>query len=61
MRASASCSSPKTAKEAVWERDLKRYLPQSGGVSGGADFSNLAVFSHSDLGRKGEYPSAFVA
>jgi superfamily II DNA or RNA helicase len=50
---------PKTAKEAVWERDLKRYLPHIGGVSGGADFSNLAVFSHSDLGRKGEFPDRF--
>jgi superfamily II DNA or RNA helicase len=50
---------PKTAKEAVWERDLKRYLPHIGGVSGGADFSNLAVFSHSDLGRKGEFPERF--
>lgn len=50
---------PKTAKEGVWERDLKRYLPHIGGISGGADFSNLAVFSHSDLGRKGNFPERF--
>ena len=35
---------PKAAKEAVWEPHLSRLLPHIGGVGGGADFSNLAVF-----------------
>lgn len=47
---------PKAVKEAVWDRDLKTYLPH---IGGGADFSNLAVFSHTDLGRKGDYPDRF--
>ena len=50
---------PKAVKEAVWDRDLPKYLPHIGGVGGGADFSNLAVFSHTDLGRKGEFPERF--
>ncbi len=50
---------PKPAKEAVWEPHLRRLLPQIGGVGGGADFSNLAVFSHTDLGRKGDFPARF--
>lgn len=49
---------PKSVKEAVWERDLRTYLPHIGGV-GGADFSNLAVFSHTDLGRGGDFPARF--
>ena len=49
---------PKAARAAVWERDLRRYLPHIGGVSGG-DFSNLVIFSHTDLGRKGDFPSRF--
>lgn len=28
-------------------------------MSGGADFSNLAVFSHTDLNRKGDFPTRF--
>jgi hypothetical protein len=28
-------------------------------VGGNADFSNLAVFSHTDLGRRGEFPERF--
>jgi PLD-like domain len=40
---------PKSVKEAVWDRDIRKYLPHVGG----ADFTNLAVFSHTDLGRKG--------
>jgi len=28
-------------------------------VGGGADFSNLAVFSHTDLGRRGDFPERF--
>ncbi len=42
---------PKAAKEAVWEPELRQWLSHIGG--GGNDFSNLAVFSHTDLGRKG--------
>jgi superfamily II DNA or RNA helicase len=51
--------SPKGAKEGVWEPHLRKYLPHIGGVGGSADFSNLAVFSHTDLGRKGEFPDRF--
>jgi superfamily II DNA or RNA helicase len=51
---------PKAAKEAVWEPHLKRYLSHIGGVGGGADFSNLAVFAHTDLGRKGDFPERFA-
>ena len=50
---------PKAAKEAVWEPHLRGWLPHIGGVGGGADFSNLAVFSHTDLGRKGDFPERF--
>ena len=50
---------PKAAKDAVWEPHLREYLPHIGGVGGNADFSNLAVFSHTDLGRKGEFPERF--
>ena len=50
---------PKAAKEAVWEPHLRDWLPHIGGVSGGGDFSNLAVFSHTDLNRKGDFPERF--
>jgi superfamily II DNA or RNA helicase len=50
---------PKAAKDGVWEPHLREYLPHIGGVGGNADFSNLAVFSHTDLGRKGEFPERF--
>jgi len=50
---------PKATKEAVWEPHLRDWLPHIGGVSGGADFSNLAVFSHTDLNRKGDFPERF--
>jgi superfamily II DNA or RNA helicase len=50
---------PKAAKEGVWEPHLREWLPHIGGVGGGADFSNLAVFSHTDLGRAGEFPERF--
>ena len=50
---------PKAAKEGVWEPHLRRWLPHIGGVGGGADFSNPAVFSHTDLGRKGDFPGRF--
>ena len=41
---------PKAAKEGVWEPHLRNLLPHIGS----GDFSNLAVFSHTDLGRKGK-------
>ena len=50
---------PKATKEGVWEPHLREWLSHIGGVGGGADFSNLAVFSHTDLGRKGDYPERF--
>ncbi len=50
---------PKGARESVWEPHLRRWLPHIGGVSGGADFSNLAVFSHTDLDRVGSFPERF--
>ena len=50
---------PKATVEGVWEPHLRRWLRHIGGVGGGADFSNLAVFSHTDLGRKGEFPERF--
>ena len=49
---------PKATKEGVWEPHLRKYLPHIGGVGGG-DFSNLAVFSHTDLNRKGDFPDRF--
>lgn len=45
---------PKAAREAVWEPALRQYLQHLHG-----DFSNLAVFSHTDLQRGGEYPPRF--
>lgn len=48
---------PKAAKEGVWDPHLREWLPHIGG--GAADFSNLAVFSHTDLNRKGEFPERF--
>ena len=50
---------PKATKEGVWEPHLRDWLPHIGGVGGGADFSNLAVFSHTDLGRTGDFPERF--
>lgn len=50
---------PKATKEGVWEPHLREWLPHIGGVGGSADFSNLAVFSHTDLGRTGDFPDRF--
>src|SRR5262245_3176052 len=47
---------PKATKEGVWEPHLREWLPH---IGGGADFSNLAVFSHTDLGRKNDFPERF--
>ncbi|GBD96261.1 ATP-dependent helicase HepA [bacterium BMS3Abin06] len=49
---------PKATRKDVWERDIKRYLPHIGGISGG-DFSNLVIFNHTDLGRTGEFHYRF--
>jgi superfamily II DNA or RNA helicase len=50
---------PKGAREAVWEPHLRTWLPHIGGAGGGSDFSNLAVFNHTDLTRKGDFPERF--
>ena len=50
---------PKAAREGVWEPHLRDWLPHIGGVGGGGDFSNLAVFNHTDMGRKGDFPERF--
>ena len=50
---------PKGTKEGVWKPHLRRWLPHIGGVGGGADFSNLAIFSHTDLNRGGDFPERF--
>lgn len=47
---------PKATKEGVWEPHLREWLPH---IGSSADFSNLARFSHTDLGRKGEFPERF--
>jgi superfamily II DNA or RNA helicase len=50
---------PKGTKEGMWVPTLNRYLPHIGGVGGHADFSNLTVFSHTDLTREGDFPDRF--
>ena len=45
---------PKAAREPVWEKHLKRYLPGLGG-----DYSNLAIYNHTDLLREGSYIERF--
>ncbi len=45
---------PKAIRMDVWERDIRRYLPHLWG-----DFSNLAIFNHTDLGREGTFPKRF--
>ncbi len=51
---------PKGAKVSVWEPALRRHLAHIGGWDGNADFSNLTVFSHTDLMRVNEYPERFA-
>ena len=46
---------PKGAKEGVWEPAIKEYLSHIGST----DFSNLAIFSHTDLNREGGFPERF--
>jgi superfamily II DNA or RNA helicase len=43
---------PKAGRDPVWEPAISRYLPHLGG----GDFSNLAVFNHTDLQRGGQFP-----
>ena len=50
---------PKTAKESVWEPHLRECLSHIGGAGESTDFSNLAIFSHTDLGRGGDFPARF--
>ncbi|MDP9280014.1 MAG: phospholipase D-like domain-containing protein [Gemmatimonadota bacterium] len=47
---------PKAAREAVWEPHLREWLPD---IGGGSDFSNLAIFNHTDLGRGNDFPERF--
>jgi len=47
---------PKGTRESVWEPHLRERLSH---IGGGADFSNLAVFNHTDLNRGGEFPERF--
>ncbi len=42
---------PKSGRKAVWERDLKKYLPHIFGA-----YSNLLIFNHTDLMRGGDFP-----
>lgn len=44
---------PKAGREPVWKRGLDEYLPHLASE----DFSNLAVFNHTDLQRAGNYPA----
>ena len=46
---------PKSARTAVWEPHLKRYVPHVWGGAG--DFCNLSIFNHTDLLRGGEFPA----
>lgn len=48
---------PKAAREAVWEPHIERLL---GHLGGGSVFSNLVVFNHTDLSRKGKFPDRFA-
>jgi len=42
---------PKAARKPVWEDKLRRYLPELFG-----EYSNLAIYNHTDLLRTGDYP-----
>jgi len=43
---------PKAARKPVWENKLRQYLPEL--LFG--EYSNLAIYNHTDLLRGGEYP-----
>ncbi|MEX0654156.1 MAG: helicase-related protein [Phycisphaeraceae bacterium] len=49
---------PKGAVDSVWKPAIRRYLPHVGGLAAG-DFSNLVIFSHTDLARGGDFPERF--
>jgi superfamily II DNA or RNA helicase len=51
---------PKSARDSVWLPALRRFLPHIGGYGGAVDFSNLSVFAHTDLSRRGEFPERFA-
>jgi len=42
---------PKASRKPVWESKLRQYLPELFG-----EYSNLAIYNHTDLLRAGEYP-----
>lgn len=42
---------PKAARKPVWESKLRQYLPELFG-----EYSNLAIYNHTDLLRGGEFP-----
>jgi superfamily II DNA or RNA helicase len=42
---------PKAARKPVWESKLRAYLPELFG-----EYSNLAIYNHTDLLRRGDYP-----
>jgi superfamily II DNA or RNA helicase/HKD family nuclease len=42
---------PKAARKPVWEKKLRQYLPELFG-----EYSNLAIYNHTDLLRGGDYP-----
>jgi hypothetical protein len=44
---------PKSGREPVWEPAIDKYLSHLGG----GDFTNLAVFNHTDLQRGGNFPA----
>jgi superfamily II DNA or RNA helicase len=46
---------PKAARKPVWEKALRRYLPN---ISG--DFANLVIYNHTDLVRGGEFPAGLA-
>lgn len=50
---------PKAVKDSVWTPEIRQHLAHIGGVAGSADFSNLSVFSHTDLTRTGDFPERF--
>ena len=50
---------PKAATESVWIPHLQKWLPDIGGGPGSRDFSNLAVFNHTDLSRSSPFPERF--
>jgi superfamily II DNA or RNA helicase len=46
----------KAARQPVWEKEIKRYLPHLKGTV----YNNLAIFNHTDLQRGGNFPEDFA-